>query len=201
MAKSSKSKDDDKKRKSSDESRTSDGQVRDVRVTKDWLRGDLARVKETAKGVSATIKSTDGDGVIKGGSVSVRSSDGKIQTGSITIRSADGAVVNKKAKHEKIDISALLRASTIKGGLAENFREKLPVYTEGRAFKGMDIAEIQARIERMETYHAKTKALFSSFLKDCSDSVFSGALAGNTRKNKLKKKNGTSESGDVKKAH
>lgn len=200
MAKSSKSKDDDKKRKSSDESRSSDGQVRDVRVTKDWLRGDLARVKETAKGVSAAIKSTDDDGTVKGGSVSVRSSDGKIQTGSITIRSDDGAVIYTKAKHEKIDISAVFRASTIKGGLAENFRGKLPVYTEGRAFKGMDIAEIQARIERMEKYHAKTKALFSFFLKD-SDSVFSGALAGNTRKNKLKKKTGTSESGDVKKAH
>ena len=198
MAKSSKSKDEDKKRKSSDQFRMSNG---DIRVTKDWLQGDIASgdtfkgpVKATAKGVHAATKST-GD-ASKGSSGSAKSTDGRVQSGPITVRSADGSVVYSKTKHQQTDISALLRAaSTIEGEIAERFRKNLSVYSEGRAFKGMDIAEIQKRVERMEIYHSKTKALFSSFLNECGESVFSGALAGNTRKNKLKKKNGTS-SGD-----
>lgn len=65
---------------------------------------------------------------------------------------------------------------------------------------GFETLEFKAGIVRMANYHAKSKSTFAGVMKSSRDAVFTGALAGNVRKNKLKKK---SESGsdEVKKAH
>lgn len=205
LAKSSKSKDDEKKQKSADESRSEDGQLR---VMRNSLKSDLiltpnatkGLLKETTKGVLAANKSSSPS---KDGSISIRTSDGKIATGALSVRSSDGAVVYSKTsdKEVKSDVMALLGSlKNTKIGLDRMIQESLVVYKKGQSFKGMSETEVKAGLERLEKYHAATKTLFHAFLNDRGDTVFSGALAGNTKKNKVKKKSDAAKDGELKKA-
>lgn len=62
-------------------------------------------------------------------------------------------------------------------------------------------AEFKAGIERMALYNAKSKALFATYMKGGHESEFTGALAGDTRKNRVKKKDKHHDSSEIKKAH
>lgn len=177
MAKSSKSSKDDKKQKSKG------GLVSDGRT----LYGDLWVKRESTKG-----------GFIEGGVVRDTKRDG---SGSFKITIESGQVVVVTSAKPKTVRPTLPAAEVINFGAVEKARKVPSVSPDSSMFLGVDGAEFKAGIERMAKYHAKTKALFSSLMKANAEAVFSGALAGNVRKNKSKKKSHRDESVEIKKAH
>lgn len=178
LAKSSKSSKDDKKQKSKG------GLVTDGRASSGgvWVKRDSAS-----------------GGFIEGGAVRDTRRDG---SGSFKITIENGQVFVATSSKPKPVRSTLPAAEVFKFGTLEKVSQHSSVSPDNSSMLlGVDTAEFKAGLERMAKYHAKTKALFSSLMKANADAVFSGALAGNVRKNKSKKKSHRDESVEIKKAH
>lgn len=122
---------------------------------------------------------------------------------SIKARRKDGLIVGARLQplSGRSDFPAVPGVPFLDYGVLDKRSKELSISLDEIAVVGGDVAEFKAGIERMAKYHAKTKALYTTFLKDSADSAFVGALAGNKRKNKLKRKNENSDSGEIKKAH
>lgn len=170
MAKSSKSSKDDKKQKSKGELRSSHGEW----TTPLWVKGEARSYSGVLKGGAAVSPSKRDDFF------------------NITVE--DGKVIIQTSTTEKAGRPSLPAADVV------SFVGREKSSKEPGVLVGIDAAEFKAGIERMAHYHAQTKALFSSFLKESAGVVFTGAMAGNTRKNKLKKKSDSVDSGEIKKA-
>jgi hypothetical protein len=122
--------------------------------------------------------------------------------GSVKARTEDGLIIGSYLQPDsgRSGVLGVPYLPLVNSGVRDKFSNELATVLDDIALIRRDIAEFKAGIERMAKHHAKTKALYSAFLKDSEDSMFVGALAGNTRKNKIKKKADTRDNGEVKKA-
>lgn len=180
MAKSSKSSKDDKKQKS---------------------KGDLVTDGRASSGGVWVKRDSASGGFIEGGAVRDTRRD---SSGSFKVTMENGQVFVATSSKPKSVRSTLQAAEVFKFGTLEKVSKQSSLSPDnGSMLLGVDTAEFKAGLERMAKYHAKTKALFSSLMKANADAVFSGALAGNVRKNKSKKKSRRDgdASVEIKKAH